>query len=80
VIFQWTGINSGLYEPPGGADIAISIRSKCDAGGIADKRCHLCTFEMPVDRLERRGRVARYLQLCRQRFIDQLPAISISVG
>ena len=44
-------------RPPGGGDIAISIRTKCDAGGIAHKRCHLCAFETPVDRFERRGQV-----------------------
>jgi hypothetical protein len=44
-------------RPPGGGDIAISVRT-CDAGGIAHKRCHLCAFETPVDRFERRGQVA----------------------
>jgi hypothetical protein len=36
----------------------IATAGKCDAGGIADKRCHLCAFETPVDRFERRGHVA----------------------
>src|ERR1700736_1887828 len=58
-------------RPPGGGDIAISIRTKCDAGVIAHKRCHFGAFETPVDRFERRGQVCDICRHTGKNFIDQ---------